>query len=137
MAHAHSAIAAKADKYSRTRFMIRSRRYAGLNKETMNIGPLADDERCRWCSHRPAVTAGVATACRSTISFQRNMTTACKLRWNQVDSRLLGDRILKKIILHLIRLHTCDQTKTSLRLTRTRAARDDEVRMKILGFTKL
>ena len=42
MAHsAISAISAKAETYSRTQFMIRARLYAGLNKQTMNIGPLA------------------------------------------------------------------------------------------------
>jgi hypothetical protein len=31
---AHSAITAKAEKYGRTQFMIRSRLYSGLNKQT-------------------------------------------------------------------------------------------------------
>ena len=49
LAMAHSAITAKAEKYGRTQFMIRSRLYAGLNKQTMSIGPLADDERLKMC----------------------------------------------------------------------------------------
>lgn len=60
LAMAHSAITAKAEKYGRTQFMIRSRLYAGLNKQTMSIGPLADDERlkmllpqaCCYCESR-------------------------------------------------------------------------------------
>jgi len=60
LAMAHSAITAKAEKYGRTHFMIRSRLYAGLNKQTMSIGPLADDERlkmvlpqaCCYCGSR-------------------------------------------------------------------------------------
>ncbi|MBN8427530.1 MAG: HNH endonuclease [Xanthomonadales bacterium] len=60
LAMAHSAISAKANKYGRTQFMIRSRLYAGLNKQTMSIGPLADDERlkmvlpqaCCYCGRR-------------------------------------------------------------------------------------
>ena len=44
---AHSAISAKAEKYGRLEFMIRSRLYAGLNKKTMTIGPPADDERMK------------------------------------------------------------------------------------------
>ena len=44
LAIAHSAISAKTEKYGRLEFMIRSRLYAGLNKKTMTIGPLADDE---------------------------------------------------------------------------------------------
>lgn len=47
LAMAHSAIAAKTEKYGRTQFMIRSRLYKGLNKQTMSIGPLADDERLK------------------------------------------------------------------------------------------
>jgi hypothetical protein len=60
LAMAHSAINAKAEKYGRVQFMIRARLYAGLNKQTMNIGPLADDERlkmvlpqaCCYCGSR-------------------------------------------------------------------------------------
>ena len=60
LAMAHSAISAKAEKYGRVQFMIRSRLYAGLNKQTMTIGPLADDERlklvlpqaCCYCGAR-------------------------------------------------------------------------------------
>ncbi|MDO9100746.1 MAG: hypothetical protein Q7J20_10410 [Candidatus Nitrotoga sp.] len=47
LAMAHSAITAKAEKYGRTQFMIRSRLYSGLNKQTMSIGSLADDERLK------------------------------------------------------------------------------------------
>ena len=60
LAMAHSSITAKAEKYGRTQFMIRSRLYKGLNKQTMSIGPLADDERlkmvlpqaCCYCGSR-------------------------------------------------------------------------------------
>lgn len=60
LAMAHAAVTAKTDKYGRTQFMIRARLYAGLNKETMSIGPLADDERlkmvlpqaCCYCGSR-------------------------------------------------------------------------------------
>jgi hypothetical protein len=47
LAMAHSAINTKVEKYGRMQFMIRARLYAGLNKQTMNIGPLADDERLK------------------------------------------------------------------------------------------
>lgn len=57
---AHQAIEAKADKYGPVQFMVRSRLYKGLNRQTMNIGPLADDERlkmllpqsCCYCGSR-------------------------------------------------------------------------------------
>ena len=60
LAMAHSAVIAKVEQYGRIQFMIRSRLYAGLNKNTMNIGPLADDERlkmilpqaCCYCGSR-------------------------------------------------------------------------------------
>ena len=60
LAMAHSAITAKAAKCGRTQFMIRARLYSGLNKQTMSIGPLADDERlkmvlpqaCCYCGSR-------------------------------------------------------------------------------------
>ena len=60
LAMAHSAVTAKAEKYGRTHFMVRARLYAGLNRQTMNIGPLADDERlkmilpqaCCYCGSR-------------------------------------------------------------------------------------
>ena len=65
LAMAHSAITAKSEKYGRTHFMVRARLYAGLNKGTMNIGPLADDERlkiilpqaCCYCGSRESLSA--------------------------------------------------------------------------------
>ncbi len=47
LAMAHSAVTAKVGHYGHRQFMVRSRLYAGLNKRTMNIGPLADDERLK------------------------------------------------------------------------------------------
>ena len=60
LAMAHSAITSKADKYGTRHYMVRSRLYKGLNNQTMNIGPLADDERlkmilpqaCCYCGSR-------------------------------------------------------------------------------------
>ncbi len=60
LAMAHAAITANVEKYGRTQFMIRSRLYTGLNKQTMGLGPLADDERlkmvlpqsCCYCGSR-------------------------------------------------------------------------------------
>ncbi|RJP34961.1 MAG: HNH endonuclease [Candidatus Omnitrophota bacterium] len=61
---AHAANTAKAEKYGRKQFMIRARLYSGLNKQTMNIGSLADDERlkiilpqaCCYCGSREYLT---------------------------------------------------------------------------------
>lgn len=64
LAMAHSAISHKAGKYGGREYMVRSRLYAGLNKQTMNIGPLADDERlkmvlpqaCCYCASRECLS---------------------------------------------------------------------------------
>lgn len=47
LAMAHAAVTAKAEKYGRTHFMVRARLYSGLNKQTMNIGSIVDDERLK------------------------------------------------------------------------------------------
>ena len=119
LAMAHSAIEAKADHYGRIQFMIRSRLYKGLNLQTMNIGPLADDERlkmllpqaCCYCASRdhlsvdhliPTKRGGANTgdnivwACRSCNSSK---CAADALEWlarrNQFPPILLLRRYLK------------------------------------------
>lgn len=65
LAMAHSAVTAKAEEYGRIQFMIRSRLYAGLNRQTMSIGSLVDDERlkmilpqaCCYCGSRECLCA--------------------------------------------------------------------------------
>jgi len=60
LAMAHAAVTAKAERYERVQFMIRSRLYAGLNKGSMSVGPIVDDERlklvlpraCCYCGDR-------------------------------------------------------------------------------------
>ncbi|MSV32289.1 MAG: HNH endonuclease [Bryobacterales bacterium] len=47
LAMAHAAITSKADKYGPRHYMVRSKLYKGLNNQTMNVGPLADDERLK------------------------------------------------------------------------------------------
>lgn len=44
---AHSAVDKKAAKYGRLQFVIRSRLYKGLSEGTMNIQPIAVDERLK------------------------------------------------------------------------------------------
>lgn len=64
LAMAHSAVSAKLEKYGRVQFMIRSRLYKGLMSKSMNIGPLADDERlkmvlpqaCCYCGSRESLS---------------------------------------------------------------------------------
>lgn len=63
LAMAHAAVAANVEKYSRTHFMIRSRLYKGLSNGSMEIAPLADDERlkmvlpqaCCYCGSQSAL----------------------------------------------------------------------------------
>ena len=65
LAMAHSAITSNAEKYSRIHFMVRSRLYNGLRKDSMQIGPLADDERlkmilpqsCCYCGSKESLAA--------------------------------------------------------------------------------
>ena len=86
---AHSAITAKAEKYGRTQFMIRSRLYAGLNKQTMSIGPLADDERlkmllpqaCCYCESRDYLSVDhLIPTKRGGANTGDNLVWACLLR---------------------------------------------------------
>lgn len=60
LAMAHAAVDLGLEKYGRAQFMIRARLYSGLNKNTMNLGSLAEDERlkmilpqvCCYCGSR-------------------------------------------------------------------------------------
>lgn len=65
LAMAHAAVTSKAEKYGRTHFIIRSRLYGGLRKDSMQLGPLADDERlkmllpqsCCYCGSKEFLAA--------------------------------------------------------------------------------
>lgn len=119
---AHSAVTAKAEKYGRTQFMIRSRLYAGLNKQTMSIGPLADDERlkmvlpqaCCYCGSRDYLSVDhLIPTKRGGANTGDNLVWACRscnsskcardaLEWlmekNQFPPILLLRRYLKLAI---------------------------------------
>jgi len=122
LAMAHSAITAKAEKYGRTQFMIRSRLYAGLNKQTMSVGPLADDERlkmvlpqaCCYCGSRDYLSVDhLIPTKRGGANTGDNLVWACRscnsskgardaLEWlkdkNQFPPILLLRRYLKLAI---------------------------------------
>ena len=122
LAMAHSAITAKSEKYGRMHFMVRARLYAGLNKGTMNIGPLADDERlkmilpqaCCYCGSRESLSADhLIPTKRGGANTGDNLVWACRscnsskcardaLEWladrNQFPSVLLLRRYLKLAI---------------------------------------
>lgn len=65
LAMAHAACVKSATTYGRVHFMIRARLYKGLRTGTMEIGPLADDERlklvlpqaCAYCGSRERLAA--------------------------------------------------------------------------------
>ena len=87
LAMAHSAITAKTEKYGRMQFMIRSRLYAGLNKQAMNIGPLADDDRlkmvlpqaCCYCASRGHLTVDhLIPTKRGGANTGDNLVWACR-----------------------------------------------------------
>ncbi len=122
LAMAHSAIDNKAEKYGRMQFMIRSRLYAGLSKQTMNIGPLADDERlkmvlpqaCCYCASRDHLSVDhLIPTQRGGANSGDNLVWACRscnsskcardaLEWlaerNQFPPLLLLRRYLKLAI---------------------------------------
>jgi len=122
LAMAHAAVTAKAEKYGRMQFMIRSRLYAGLNKQTMSIGPLADDERlkmilpqaCCYCGSREFLSADhLIPTKRGGANAGDNLVWACRscnsskcahdaLEWlaqrKQFPSLLLLRRYLKLAI---------------------------------------
>lgn len=122
LAMAHSAITAKAENYGRTQFMIRSRLYVGLNKQTINIGPLADDERlkmvlpqaCCYCGSRDYLSVDhLIPTKRGGANVGDNLVWACRscnsskcardaLEWlkekNQFPPILLLRRYLKLAI---------------------------------------
>src|SRR4051812_33772497 len=87
LAMAHSAISAKAEKYGRTQFMVRTRLYAGLNNRTMSIGPLADDERlkmvlpqaCCYCGGREHLSVDhLIPTKRGGANAGENLVWACR-----------------------------------------------------------
>lgn len=122
LAMAHAAVTLKAVKYGRTQFIIRSRLYAGLNKQTMTIGPLADDERlkmvlpqaCCYCGSRENLSVDhLIPTKRGGANTGDNLVWACRscnsskcardaLEWlsekGQFPSLLLLRRYLKLAI---------------------------------------
>ena len=87
LAMAHAAVTAKAEKYGQLQFMVRSRLYAGLNKGTMSIGPLADDERlkmvlpqaCCYCGGRERLSVDhLIPTKRGGANAGDNLVRACR-----------------------------------------------------------
>jgi hypothetical protein len=87
LAMAHMALEAGAAGYGPVQYMVRSRLYKGLNKGTMNIGPLAQDERlkmilpqaCAYCGSREMLTADhLIPTKRGGANCGDNLVWACR-----------------------------------------------------------
>ena len=122
LAMAHAAITSKADKYGPRHYMVRSKLYKGLNNQTMNVGPLADDERlkmilpqaCCYCGSREYLSVDhLIPTKRGGANTGENLVWACRgcnsskcaidaLEWlaarNQFPPLLLLRRYLKLAI---------------------------------------
>ena len=122
LAMAPSAITSKADKYGPRHYMVRSKLYKGLNNQTMNVGPLADDERlkmilpqaCCYCGSREYLSVDhLIPTKRGGANTGDNLVWACRgcnsskcandaLEWlaarNQFPPLLLLRRYLKLAI---------------------------------------
>ena len=87
LAMAHAAVTAKAEKYGRVQFMIRARLFAGLNKGTLKLGALADDERlkmvlpqaCCYCGRSDFLSADhLIPTKRGGANTGDNLVWACR-----------------------------------------------------------
>ena len=87
LAMAHAAVTEKVQTYGRLQFMIRARLYAGLNKGTMKIGPLAEDERlkmvlpraCCYCGARERLSVDhLIPTMRGGENVGDNLVWACR-----------------------------------------------------------
>ena len=87
LAMAHAAVSSRAQTYGRVHFMIRARLYAGLNKQTMSVGALAEDERlkmilpqaCCYCGSRELLSADhLVPTKRGGANSGDNLVWACR-----------------------------------------------------------
>ena len=84
---AHSAVTSNAKNYGPLHYMVRSRLYTGLNKQTMSIGPLADDDRlkmvlpqaCCYCGSRESLSVDyLIPTKRGGANSGDNLVWACR-----------------------------------------------------------
>ena len=87
LAMAHSAVESRSSVYSQTHFMIRSRLYSGLQKGTMDLGSIADDERlkmilpqaCNYCGNKSNLSIDhLIPKAKGGADKAGNMVWACK-----------------------------------------------------------
>ena len=100
-------------------------------------------ERRYYISSRELTAEQLAASVRSHWGVENRLHWVLDVSFGEDASAVRKDNapqnlsLLKKIVLNLIRLDTADETKTSLRLKRKRAAWDDDVRLRILGLKPL
>ena len=84
---AHAAVEKGATGYKQLHFIIRNRLYSGLRKGTMNIGPLADDEKlkmilpqaCCYCGARENLSVDhLIPSHKGGANAGENMVWACR-----------------------------------------------------------
>lgn len=87
LAMAHAALMHGASRFQRRHYIVRSRLYAGLRKGTMNVGPLADDERlklvlpqaCAYCGGREHLSVDhLVPRKKGGSNSGENMVWACR-----------------------------------------------------------
>jgi predicted transposase YbfD/YdcC len=100
-------------------------------------------ERRYYISSRDLTAEQLAVSVRSDWGVENRLHWVLDVSFGEDASTVRNDNapqnlsLLKKIVLNLIRLDAANETKTSLRRTRKRAAWDDDVRLRILGLTPL
>jgi predicted transposase YbfD/YdcC len=100
-------------------------------------------DRRHYISSRELTAEQLAAAVRSHWGVENRLHWVLDVTFGEDASLVRKDNapqnlsLLKKIVLNLIRLDATDNTKTSLRLKRKRAAWDDDARLRILGLRPL
>ena len=99
-------------------------------------------EQRYYIGSRNLTPAEVANAVRSHWCIENQLHWVLDVTMKEDASTVRKDNapenlsIVKKIVLNLLRMDTTDTVKSSLRLKRKRAAWDDELRARFMGFDK-
>ena len=96
-----------------------------------------------YISSRELTAEELASAVRAHWGIENRLHWMLDVNFGEDGSPVRKDNapqnlsLLKKIVFNLIRSDTTDNVKTSLRQKRKRAAWDDDIRMRMLGFRSL
>ena len=106
-------------------------------------GKPSELEQRYYISSRELTAEDLAIAARAHWGIENRLHWMLDVIFGEDGSQVRKDNapqnlsLLKKIVLNLIRSDTTDKVKTSLRQKRKRAAWDDDIRMRMLGFSPL